>query len=658
MRASRIRFRSLITGLIFVVVCCGFTPYNNVKLLNSPLAGGPFPLASFGCLLLLLLVNPLIGLIRDRWRYNQHEILLVWCMVTVSSCIAYTGLIRTFVVNITSPGLFAQSMASFRNTVLPLVPGQLFPTDPEFLRSLYSGLEGGLDMSWGQILSAIPWIQWVTPLFWWGLFILLVYMTFMGITGLFSHQWIENEKMNFPLLHVPLLLSGHSEGGTLYRFMSNRYFLIGCAIPFLLHTLNGLHTYFPQVPQIPTLILAQPYIPKAGILSGFYKAKIYLFPAFIGFAFLTSKQVSLSLWVFFILGGLLPGVLQALGWRLPAASLGTTFGPVLSRVEEMQMMGAFAVFFFFIVWLARDHFQTIFKTLFARKNNFEEYQGFLAPNVAFYCFAIGLAGSLAWLWLFGMTFVATLLFLAVCLMLQVVSTRLICQGGLPYFTLTAAPSDGFLAMMDTRLIAPLTLYVALVVQKLTFTDMREGLMPGLMHSSRLSEGASPRGRFFAGVSLAVFVGVVVSFVATLALYYKFGINSLPDEWAIETTRRVHENAVQLLNHPEASKEWSMLFAGVGAAVMLLLVVGYHHFIWWPLHPIGYLTTYSSAMQILWFSFVIGWLANTLVFRYGGASTFKQVRNLFVGLVVGDMVMAVFWLVVGFFTPVSYHVLPL
>jgi hypothetical protein len=92
--------------------------------------------------------------------------------------------------------------------------------------------------------------------------------------------------------------------------------------------------------------------------------------------------------------------------------------------------------------------------------------------------------------------------------------------------------------------------------------------------------------------------------------------------------------------------------------MLLLVMGYHHFIWWPLHPIGYLTTYSTAMGILWFGFFFGWLCNVLVIRYGGVNQFKEVRRLFIGMVVGDMVMACFWLGVGMFSSISYHALPL
>ena len=71
----------------------------------------------------------------------------------------------------------------------------------------------------------------------------------------------------------------------------------------------------------------------------------------------------------------------------------------------------------------------------------------------------------------------------------------------------------------------------------------------------------------------------------------------------------------------------MIFSFVGVGIMTLLVTGYHLFIWWPLHPIGYLTTYTSAMQILWFGFFIGWLCNTLVLRYGGISLLGEVRRL-------------------------------
>jgi hypothetical protein len=659
MKKTPIRLSAVVTGLIFVIIFCAFTPYNNVKLQNSPLAGGHFPLASFGCLLFLLIfVNPVFSRINRNWRFHLYEVLLVWAMVTVATGVAYTGLMRTFIINITTPVWFSTTSSNLGKVLPPLLTDSLFPKDPDMVRTLYGGIEGGLDMSWWQVICEVPWASWTTPMIWWGLFIFFVYTAMVGIVGMFSHQWVENEKMNFPLLRVPEILCGEAEKGVLFKYFSHRYFIIGFGIPLLLHMLNGLSTYFPQVPQIPTLVLAQPYIPKEGLLSGFYKAKIYIYPAFIGFAFLTSNQVSFSLWSFFILGGLLPGLLQSLGWHLPAAALGTTFGPIVSRVEEMQMVGAFAVFFLFILWLARDHLKLLFRSVYQGREIIQECHGLLCPRLALFVFLAGFTGVTFWLNVFGMDLLPTLMFLVICFMLQLVNSRLICQGGLPYLTLPLAPPDGFLAFFNTRLIAPLTLYLGLIVQKVVFLDIRESLMPSLFHSAKLSEGSSPRFRFLFGIVLAIVVGVVISFIAYLAIFYKFGLNTLPDEWAVETARRVHENFAQILIHPEEPKRWSIIFTLVGVGVMSFLVMGYHHFIWWPLHPIGYLTTYTSAMQILWFGFFIGWLCNALVLRYGGVALFREVRRLFIGLIVGDITMAIVWLIVGLFTPFSYHVLPL
>jgi hypothetical protein len=659
MKEAPIRLRAFIVGILFVVLFCAFTPYNNVKLLNSPLAGGHFPLASFACLFLILtVINPILSKVDKCWRLHLHEIFLIWSMVAVATGIAYTGLMRTFIINVTTPEWFKTTASEVGKLLLPLSPQSLFPQDSAMVRDLYRGMEGGLDMAWWEVFLRIPWASWLGPIGWWALFMGLVYAAMVGMVGIFSHQWIENEKMNFPLLRVPEILCQEAEDRTLLSFFSHRYFILGLIIPICLHMMNGLHTYFPQVPQIPTLILAQPYIPKEGLFSGFYKLKIYIYPAFIGFAFLASKQVSFSLWSFFLLGGLLPGLLQVFGWRLPAAALGTTFGPVISKVEEMQMVGAFAVFFLFILWLAREHLTILFRSILKGEEIAGECHGFICPRKAFYLFVCGLGGMSFWMLFFGMDLLSTLGLLIICFMLQVVASRLICQGGLPYFTLVLAPSDGFLAFFDTRLIGPASLYLGVIIQKLTFLDMRESLMPSLFHSSKLSDGANPRRRFLWGIMAAIAVGLVVSFVSMLTLYYKFGLNALPDEWAVETTRRVHENVGYLLSHPEEPKKWSMIFTVVGGAVMALLAVGYHLFIWWPVHPIGYLVTYSSAMQVLWFGFFIGWLCNILVLRYGGVNLFREARRLFIGLVVGDMVMALVWLAVGVFTSLSYHVLPL
>jgi hypothetical protein len=129
------------------------------------------------------------------------------------------------------------------------------------------------------------------------------------------------------------------------------------------------------------------------------------------------------------------------------------------------------------------------------------------------------------------------------------------------------------------------------------------------------------------------------------------------DWATRTTVTVYDNIQTLIEFQTQTGHWVMVFAIAGAVVMLALVLCYHRFHWWPIHPIGYLVAYSSAMRILWLSFFIGWLCNVLCMRYGGIIFFRKIRYFFVGLIVGDFLMGGIWAVVGLFGDASYLVLP-
>jgi hypothetical protein len=190
-----------------------------------------------------------------------------------------------------------------------------------------------------------------------------------------------------------------------------------------------------------------------------------------------------------------------------------------------------------------------------------------------------------------------------------------------------------------------------------FVDLRESLMPSLLHASKISAPLKNRRLVAGGIVITLLAGIVVSLVAMLALCYKFGVRELQFDWATQTTLTVYDNVFALIESPLEGGNWVVLFGLLGAALMLALVICYHRFYWWPIHPLGYLTAYSSAMRILWFSFFVGWLCNTLCMRYGGVVLFKRLRLFFVGLILGDFLMGGIWAVVGLFAGASYLVLP-
>lgn len=658
--SSAIRFRAVAVAVIGGLLICALTPYANILKKTTPLGGGHFPLAPFFILFWMTLLVALANRFFKRPIMTGQEMTVSWMGMTLVSGIAYTGLARTFFFNLTAPFHFATPGNGWKASLQPLLPSGWYPQDTDAIKQLYDGVEKGREMGWMELFGHIPWHAWIGPLFNWAVFILLCYAVMICLVNLISRQWIGNENMNFPLLRVPLMMQEAVDDRDLFGFLTNRFLLAGLSIPVFIHLQNGLSYYYPQFPQLPTLILAGPYFPKFGLFSGFHKLKIYIYPAFIGFAFLTSRQISFSFWVFFLLGGLMVGLLSLLGYNIPAAALGTVFGPTLSRPEEMQMIGAYGVFFLFILWLARFHIADIVRESFGKKRPV----GYGAADIEWFPLPVAFWGGIAafillvaWCGYSGMPLVMSTLFLSAGFMVMVVAVRIICQGGLPYFTLTAAPLDGITAIFGAPAFSGMAVLGAAVMQKILFVDLRESVMPSLLHAGRVTQGIKKRRWIALFIFLMLAAGVAVSFIAMLTAAHKYGMRDLGMEWAVQSTTAVYENVHRIIVSPQETSRWVVAFMVAGAGIMTALAVCYHRFYWWPLHPIGYLTAYSSAMRILWFSFFIGWACNSLCIRYGGVALFRKMRFFFVGLIIGDFLMAGIWAVVGIFSDTAYLVLP-
>jgi hypothetical protein len=290
---NKIRLRAIFIGVSFALAICVITPFNNAYRQGTPLGGGHFPLAPFYILIWMMLAVAVIqAIFKGRNLITGKELLVSWALMMLLSGIAWTGLARTFFINLTAPYYFATVENRWEEILHPLLPDSWYPQNQQAIVDFYNGLTGGREMGWIEVLKNIPWDAWVGPLLGWAGFILLCYMVMVCIINLLSRQPLYNERMNFPLLRVPLLMQEALDNNEFGRFITNRFLLAGLLVPVVLHLINGLSFYNPSIPSIPTLILAGKYFPKYGLFAGFYKLKIYIYPAFIGFAFLTSKPLS------------------------------------------------------------------------------------------------------------------------------------------------------------------------------------------------------------------------------------------------------------------------------------------------------------------------------------------------------------------------------
>lgn len=653
---NTLRLPALVFAILLGILMCAAGPFNTAWLGGTPLGGGHFPFAPFFISFFLFIAIATIAVSTKRNPIlNGTEQLVTWLFMVIGIGIGYSGLAESFFLNITAPVYYQNAGYTWIETLTPYLPDSWYMNDPSVVKTLYEGFIGGHDMSILQVVQQIPWAAWTGVLTLWGLFIMMAYLTMLCLVNLFGRQWVENERVNFPLLRVPQFMSEALDAGRMGEFLTNKFLLWGIGIPVFLHMLNGLSYHYPSIPQLPLLVLAGQYFPKYGLFSGFNKLQLYLVPAYIGFAFLATRQIAFSFWFFYIFGALFMGVLYVLGFNIPQSAMGINFGPNLARPAEATVIGATFIFFLFILWLAREHLVNVFKS---GLSNTKVYHGEIIPAAwSLWGAVIGIIAMMVWCHWFGMSIGGSVIMPVVFFMILLVVSRVITQGGLPQFMLTAAPSDGLTGVFGTRVLGTAGIAITAVMQKMMFLDVQESLMPNLVHGNKISERTKSKRRFFIALTILLGLCVCTAFCSMLILGYKTGLRDLQLEVQTQSVLSIYENAGRLIDAPLSGNSWITSFALIGAIFMGILVFCFYKFPWWPLHPLGFIAAYSKSMRILWVCFFLGWFCNYLVLHYGGTAFYKKVQMIFVGLIIGDMLMGGVWAIVSLFSGIVYPVFP-
>jgi hypothetical protein len=122
--ANRIRLRAILLGCALALGICLITPFNNAYRQGTPLGGGHFPLAPFYFFMWLMIFTAIIrSLFKGRNLLTGKELLVSWSLMVLLSGIAWTGLARTFFINITAPFHFATVENRWQEVLPPGMPG-------------------------------------------------------------------------------------------------------------------------------------------------------------------------------------------------------------------------------------------------------------------------------------------------------------------------------------------------------------------------------------------------------------------------------------------------------------------------------------------------------------------------------------------------------
>ena len=248
--------------------------------------------------------------------------------------------------------------------------------------------------------------------------------------------------------------------------------------------------------------------------------------------------------------------------------------------------------------------------------------------------------------------------------IAVVLSRVVAEGGLLFVHHTWmrwALWRDYSVRGTATLLSPLAgAAPAAFIEMATIQDFRASLMPSFVQGFKLAHdrGIAARPLLWL-IGAVILVGMVVGFAMNVQMGYRGGGGLGLQGWLqLWGPSQAGSSTYNIINTTVNADPTAWLFTGVGIAVIAFTVLMRARFAWFPFHPLGYLMATSYPVHAFWFSIFLGWLAKTLIGRYGGSDSARRVLPFFLGLALGDVMMMLFWIGVdGYFGRTGHQLMP-
>lgn len=592
--------------------------------------------STVGALFLLFflagLINPLLKLVHPRAGLNRGELLLIYIMMVMASPLPVFFAGR-FIGTILTPFYFATPENDWHTLIQPHIADWLEPRDLAIMWPFYEGLEQG---------QSIPWAGWLPMFLRWAPLVWALFLAMIAAMAILRKQWNDYERLTYPLVQVPMALTEQDAGGDrIAPFFKNPVMWTGFAVPAVWGTLHGLHNYFPETVPIATNVdpihFILPIFDNLSELQFKFRFNI------LGFFYFLKTEIAFSLWFFNLFANALRTTFAVLG--VTSSEMLGGGHSIIDPILVHQSMGGMLVLFLFGLFAARKHLWAVCRKALWGDPTVDDSGEILSYRTAVLILLASSAVMVAWLALAGLPVWVVLAFLFTTFALFVGFTRLIAEGGLSDGSVPVGPAAIVVSAVGSSAIGA----QGLVVLATTFfwTNGRSFAMTSAANSLKLGEGFGGSKRpLFWTMLLAMAVGMVSAMWVVMELGYSYGALNLKIPGG---KHGFYDYAAGLIRTPSEPHLWGWINTGIGAGVMLLLMLARWYYVWWPLHPLGYPIGPTGIMDHLWFDMFLAWLIKVSVLRYGGVALYRKTRPFFMGMIAGHIVPGGLFLFVDHFT---------
>lgn len=567
-------------------------------------------------LALLLGLNALLGRRWPRARLAPGELLVVYIMLTFGTTMCASGWdwMANLPTYLTYPFRHATESNRWAVNLLPHLPSWLVVEDPVAVIGFW---EGRMCPYQRQVLEA-----WLGPTLWWTSFVAALVWVFLCVSSLFRRRWVEEEKMAFPLVHVPTAMV--EPGGQLWRA---RAFQLGAAVTAGIVLLDFVSSFVPSVPTFAFSFDYGQYISHMRPWSGIRQPWFWFEPFLIGISYLIPVDLLFSLWVFTLLAKVQQVLTIHFGWNTHTWS-----GP---PYIDAQSFGALLALVGSALWLDRRYLSALLRGALLGRGPLGDREEALGHRLAL-AGAVAGVGYLMWFVLrMGMALGAAAAFLGLFVLISVTLARIRAQLGPPHHEfMLAGPGNMLMLTAGVRAFDPPTHAAFTLLEPFTVSQ-RGNPAPLTIEALKMSERERTLRGLAVPIMAAAVVGSLALFWSNLHLNYANGASIRSHMAPVFRARGDFSALDQRLTQPTGTDWWATGAIGGGALLCAVLMALKLHFPGFPLHPVALPVSIGSGIEGTVAAVFLAWLAKAIVLRWGGRGTYRLSFQVALGVIVGS-----------------------
>lgn len=634
------------------------------------------PVISFGVLFILVwAINPLWALLSRLLsptglsrRLNRIELICIFSSMFVTSALSTFGMAAHIVPLIPTPWNPDWNTPqrgwheNLTHPETPLLNPDLYLQDEKAIRGFREGLsidsenqklEYPEDGEWKDIVDyyqrvfeAIPWLAWARPVLFWLVFLFGCIGIFYCLAFVVLRFWSEREKLIFPLAQLADSVMPDDNDRRLFPGIVYRGgFWVGFAVSFLVLGWNALVAggWVVEDFQIPlgmTRTSADALIKGSwieGLRGNYGSIRFLIVFTGVGIAFLLPKQISFSTWFYFLIGQLM---LLIAVWTGVGQNFSDFPSDFTSTANFLTAQGGGALLAFAAISLfrcLREYY------LLSIGKAFRDRVRLMIPVIW-----LGICVTVVVLWLMWnqISLPWALLFVLFFSLFTIGIMRIVAETGIYFFQANFGFFHAFKVLGIGKLVPGAAVAPLLPMYSIFFMDIKTFLAPLVLNAGKMqSDNGHGRKMFHINLLICIVLTALFSIGFMVYMSYLRGGQQM-NGWFfnymavgnLDSARDIVAGTAEAFS----SNGWWVIIGAVWLCITLWLR---QSLFWFP-HPIGYILLFNPLLAAIWFSFFIGWVIKSIAVKYGGKSSFDMLRPIFIGLIFGELIAILIWMIIG------------